>query len=557
MQRWPGLVILGLLALSPIFLVAFAGVNVPFCDDFAVAPVLENLRSGRLTAALLWSPYNEHRMPLTWGVFLALGRITHWNFVMVMLVGALLTTAIGLFVTLRLARICPPERAWLGNLTVIAGGLAWFSPVQRENFLWAFQLSFLLVQTWVVLAIFILAREGGRLRTRLLLAILFAVFATLTVAQGLMVWPALLVVALCLDLTPRQRWAAFSVLLLATAVAFGAYFYRYTTPTAGHADLRSLLHRPLDYVQYGIALLGTPATYWVSFGSRLAAASLVAVATAVVGTTAGLVIAPPRALRQAAAPWLGLSVFALGFCAITAYGRLGFGLANSVATSRYTTHSLLFTVACLALVALALRKQWARRVTLASSATGLFVGCVAVLFGAGYLEGFSHVRAEQKGRRDAKALLPFLPLIDRATDGVPGGPLFALCPVPGYHAFETLFTPYVSDRYPKPVPPLDSAAPPAYRAAAPRVEPVDPSGTIKLTGEISTVGPTQGRLVFLEGRHAGLFVAASPVRFRPVSGRLTARYQILVLADLVDRSAPARLWVYDPKLDRLSPVPPS
>jgi hypothetical protein len=73
------------------------------------------------------------------------------------------------------------------------------------------------------------------------------------------------------------------------------------------------------------------------------------------------------------APWVGLACFVLAFCLMTALGRAGSGVDNAVICSRYTTHTLLFTIAVLALGYFAFSGQ-------RSPDRGEILGIIALIF---------------------------------------------------------------------------------------------------------------------------------------------------------------------------------
>lgn len=54
-------------------------VDVPVIDQWWFAGLLHDLDSGTKTLAAVWEPHNEHRMPATKLLMLALSRVSHWD----------------------------------------------------------------------------------------------------------------------------------------------------------------------------------------------------------------------------------------------------------------------------------------------------------------------------------------------------------------------------------------------------------------------------------------------------------------------------------------------
>src|SRR5262249_17972424 len=149
------------------------------------------MQLGHVSLATLWAPHNEHRIFFARIVFIILNSAIGWNSLAMMVVSWSVVVGTGFVLFQRLVVIFDPSKKLLWVFLVGVDLLIFFSPIQRENWLWAFQVSFFLVQVFVVLSLFLASSQSTHFALRLGLAILCAVAASLSSAQGLMVWPAL------------------------------------------------------------------------------------------------------------------------------------------------------------------------------------------------------------------------------------------------------------------------------------------------------------------------------------------------------------------------------
>jgi hypothetical protein len=115
-----------------------------------------------------------------------------WHSKVFMLVSWMLAGGTAYFLVGRFIVIFDPAVRWLWATMVGTALLAVFSPIQAENWLWGFQMAWFLVNAGTVAAIFSVASDEG-IAHRLFWATLFGLVSTLSSAQGLMVWPALIV----------------------------------------------------------------------------------------------------------------------------------------------------------------------------------------------------------------------------------------------------------------------------------------------------------------------------------------------------------------------------
>src|SRR5829696_8497279 len=151
-------------ALPYLYVRAF-GVNVVFADAWDMVLVFRKFSSGRLTFADFYAQHNEHRMFFPRVAELLLGLLTRYNNVaeMYVVVSSFLITAAVLLVAFRREIGLP--------LIFVPVALLIFSFRQYENMLFGFQINFAFT-----------AALGS------------ATIASFSTAQGLLVWPAGLLV---------------------------------------------------------------------------------------------------------------------------------------------------------------------------------------------------------------------------------------------------------------------------------------------------------------------------------------------------------------------------
>src|SRR5262249_36095816 len=193
----------GATALLPLALIAIAGVNVPFADEWWYSGLVRSVKSGEATFATFWSPNNEHRMLLPKVEFSSLAVLTHWNSKIIMLVAWVVMALAAAFLFSEFKTIYSKSHPILWAVSTWLGVATLLSLVQHENWLWAFQFAFFFIQLAALLSIFAISHSERALPQRLVVAIGFAVAASYSSAQGLLIWPAL-VVSFALTKDSRQ-----------------------------------------------------------------------------------------------------------------------------------------------------------------------------------------------------------------------------------------------------------------------------------------------------------------------------------------------------------------
>ena len=280
--------------------------------------------------SVLWEQHNEHRLVLPRLIFWADirwfgGRNVVDLVANLVLLGALAAT-VGRIVSRGVRLTWTEGIALAGVIATMA-----FSWIQDENLTWGFQNQWFGVYLFAMLAFDALAlsRDASGRHGQFLLALLYGALAACWMASGLLVLPVLLAFSLYFGLS-KQRVALIG---FATAVVWAAYFRHYASPPVHGSVTSSLLHHPIQMVEYVLLYLGAPV--WAATAQL--SLTYLAGAIVVVATLAGLWLGRSREVRAPAL--LAFAVFVCGCAFITAGGRLPFGIESAFA-HRYTTSSL-------------------------------------------------------------------------------------------------------------------------------------------------------------------------------------------------------------------------
>src|SRR5947209_8306808 len=118
------------------------GVDVPFLDEWdGTAPLFEKMANGTLGFADFFAQHNEHRIFFPRLIFFGLGRLTQWNIRAELFVIWLLAL-VCLFNVWQTTRLRGRKNS--GFWLLFTSSFLIFSPLSFENFLWGFQIGFLL-----------------------------------------------------------------------------------------------------------------------------------------------------------------------------------------------------------------------------------------------------------------------------------------------------------------------------------------------------------------------------------------------------------------------------
>jgi hypothetical protein len=367
------------------------GVNVPYWDQWWFVPLFEKLSTGTLGMSDLWFQNNEHRILFPRIVMLLLGDITKYNNVaeMYLTQGFLLVVLIALLLAFK-------SNVKTTLFLFIPISFLIFSPRQHENMLWGFQMGFVIVVTFSVLALSFLYVSAGHKRFKevaFLAALLSATVASFSSAQGLLVWLAGL---LQLSISPVGRSNKKYLTGVWTLIGLGewiVYFIGWTKPHDGQS-LSFAFNYPLAGIEYFLTLVGS-SLFWqqnLAFIGGLLLICLVIVSL--------LLIYKNKKLDDQSF-WIALLFLSFLIMASITIGRAEGGAAGAL-ISRYTTFSILAVVSAYAmLIKLVLERK-------SSFTTALFLALSALVLLSipmSYTKGIEEGEATRASREQAAFIL--------------------------------------------------------------------------------------------------------------------------------------------------------
>ena len=306
----------------------------PYWDMWSVPTFLA--KPTQTTLHWLWAQHNEHRILLSKIVLLLDYRLFH-GLDIFPLCCIFLTQLTLLTVLLWALAAMGRMRGTIWRAVAGISAVCLFSTAQWENFVNGFQLAFFFVGLFFSLAIIAVLRSGaegdvprGTQWRYAVLAVLAGAAATYSLANGIIVWPIMVLMAV-LNRCRKDiiAFEAISGLLIAAS-----YLYHYHTPLPRISPFQWLQH-PYLIAVYVVKYVGAPMDF---DHLRLAGVfGVIAVAAALL-LLLRIVLSPERQ------PFLlllaSLLLFVLASAAMTALGRLNFGTDQAL-SSRYNTVALL------------------------------------------------------------------------------------------------------------------------------------------------------------------------------------------------------------------------
>jgi hypothetical protein len=556
--------ICALCALLTLTFILAIGVNVPFADEWWYAPLVKSVRSGTATFNTFWSPNNEHRMLFPRLEFSVLAVLTHWRSKVMLVAGwvAAAAAAVVLLVQLEKTYLRHHPKVWIAGTGLIAATL--FSLVQTENWLWAFQFTFFFIQFTVITSLIILSYSTISLWIRLPVAITLGVAASFSSAQGLLIWPPLLLTLVLTRDTPQNKFIGVFFLLASASVTFLFYFSGMQTTTELHLSKEQVLQKfQLPFFGF-FGLLGNPLSHWISYEHLPHRSWIIGLSLSVLFLLLTWALYNRRRLPDAA-PWIGLGSYACLFCLVTTYGRLGMGYTGGFLASRYTTHAALLPIAIIALLLIAIEAtdngkageaNWLYRMRLPAAITVLLA--IGILIAIGDFVSFKAGFIDRSDRLLSKKLIPFVTYFDPEVDGTITGPLYPLCPLMCKPIFNTGVKELCDAGYFHRLNDVDFNDAPnnvtgdyilKQRIAQRRYLGINESGW-ELSGTITAATPLVPDLIFFRPSGRSSFIGAAELQRtnKLGDGRLIYKWETFLSPFiLADPGTPLQLWVYNKK----------
>ncbi len=387
-----------------LFLIIRYGVNVPFADDFTLAPLLLSAHSGTLTFGELFAQHNEHRMALPRLLALGFARFAHGDLRVQMLFSftlVVLTAALFWFLIWRTIKTAVRERLVLMLLL----SMLLFSPIQAENWMWGFQVALFLNNLLLIAAVAV-AVSAAPIGVKFVACVLFAALATYSFGSGVLLWALTFPLALFTKTSRTRRTSWAIAWALCAAGVIGCYFIQYQHPIEHSPTLAS--PRLTDYVAYVLAFLGA---HLSSIEGGIIAPAVIG--GAIVAVTVGLCasawrVIPRVDLPTRVLPWAGLILYAGFNAALAAVTRISFGVSQAL-DSRYTSFSIYSSIGLLG-VSAALT-CYEPSVDMRKRRAFYFVALIALSIGA-YSSGVEYMKRSEQSRLNGKAGLLFANVLD-------------------------------------------------------------------------------------------------------------------------------------------------
>jgi hypothetical protein len=551
--------IAALLALSFILI---NGVNVPFADEWWYAGLVKSVESGQATFQNFWSANNEHRMLIPRLEFSTLALLTHWNSKVMMIVSWLFAVFAMLFLFSQFKKIYSRTHPTLWVAAIGVSAAALFSLVQLENWLWAFQFAFFFIQFALVTSLIIVCRPNIPLWLRLLGTAALSAAASFSSAQGLLIWPAVMLSLSLTDDSLRKKIIGLLCLLISAAITSSLYFFGLQRTTELHLRWEQIIEKVKLPIFGFLGLVGNPLTHWIPYENLPRRSWLVGLSVTIVFFLLASIVIKRRRLPDAA-PWLGLGVYAYFFCLVTTYGRLGLGYTGGFLASRYTTHVTLLPIAILALIVIVLDSTDAdstphhtgrRRFHLLAAFGVTFA--IAALLVTGDFQSFKSGAIERRDRSLATKLIPFSLYFDPEVDGMTTGPFYPLCPLRCMTILDIGINRLTKAGY---FDRLDDVS--FVNTAAQATGTYAVTGKIveerylgivekgwKLSGTVSLGNPYIAKLIFFKPPGGNGFIAATEMRETTARGDGGHSYEWHIFLSpfiLPDPRTPLEMWVYD------------
>lgn len=408
-----------LLALLPglylLHLVRTYGVNVPYADEFTLAPLLVEAHNHTLTLADLFAQHNQHRLFFPRLVFIAFARFAQGNLRDEMVFSVVLAglTAINLWIVQR--RTIPVSRAQALFLCLLFN-LLLFSPIQSENWTWGLQ-SLLLLCNYLFSCGIVIATAKINLPLKYAASLILALLGTFSFGGGALLWALGFPLALALEekIFSRRSMAWLVAWILPGIATLALYFRGLRRPE--QIPIATGMH-VLDYFSYVAMFLGShlATSDRCEFFPHAWTIGAILLSLFLSATIYGFMRGWTTPLFRRMLPWIAIGLYASVNACIAAKARISLGV-NQALDSRYTSFSLYLSVSLIGLLVLALQDLRSRSLTERRKIyLARFDAALLIAFFVFWIETFSWGRnaiAKSEGpRRRGKGALLFANVLD-------------------------------------------------------------------------------------------------------------------------------------------------
>jgi hypothetical protein len=290
-----------------------AATRIPWMDEWVMLREFSLYEQGARLGRILWSSYWGHRLVIPRLIVFA---DTRWASRASLTWLTLFVEFTHIVLLISLAWVLFRQRSlFCFALSTAAILNLMLSPYQMENFVWSMQTMFPLVYAAGTVSFLCLALSGRKKPVLFtILSIAAGLTGTLTMPNGILIWPVLVAQALCLKLS-RRYTIALAIIGIAVAVLYG---WNYERPALG-LGLGGMLHHPLTAAMLLGLLLGGPLDF-LPFGARIATALM---AAAVAGYVAVRVLRKGVPEGTWVSVLVAINLFLILSAASIVAGRLG------------------------------------------------------------------------------------------------------------------------------------------------------------------------------------------------------------------------------------------
>ena len=409
-------VLVALPALFATWLVQHYGVDVPFWDEWTIAPLLRQIDDRTITLGALFAQHNEHRMFVPRSMQLAAALSMGWwdTRVGMWLSQCLLIAMLGGCVKVWRRSACEPSSfGSLVSLGLVA--LILFSPSQHQNLLWGFQVCFFIPAICLLTSTIVASSPATTIGLALAVAAACSTIATFTIFPGLLTWPlAAAAVVLARGLPRRDDRLAWGCWAVCCACVIGAYFLHYDAPGRS-PSVWSALATP------GTLLAGVATCMGGAFAIGVQPLRLaIVLGGAIMTVFVSLLFAVWRrrsdaSLVASSTPWIVMGCFGILTATAISLGRVGYGYV-ALLESRYTSLTA-WTLISIVMISAILRERAktmaAGRMWPAVALTTLALSAVA------FPHHLESIRRSYTDRLQSLAVYTFAEAAQRATPMLP------------------------------------------------------------------------------------------------------------------------------------------
>jgi hypothetical protein len=295
-------------------------VDVPQYDEWDSVTLFEHLSQGTLTIGLLFKQVNEYRQFFPNVIFVALGKLTHWDLRYEMILIFIAACLISLNVR-RLAVLTTEAGEVLFAVLFFAANLVIFSLTQYENWFQAQQLVYYMPILCVTTCI-VVARTNLNTITKFSVCAALSFVSMFSSANGVACWIVVLPLLMFTEWPTNRRavvWLSAGW-MVATALCVALYLYDYHKPWWTPSPATGVYH-PWRAFVYLIGFMGGP------LGLERGWLSIAAGALMMMGfLAAGAYLIrrrSDRGLIERAIGWLVIAGYSLVTAVMTTIGRVG------------------------------------------------------------------------------------------------------------------------------------------------------------------------------------------------------------------------------------------